>query len=177
MPSAQIVRAVLDGVVDVGIARTPITIAGIRLRTIRRERQGVLVADGHPLAAHTEVQLAAAAEYPILMHDRAANPRHFDVIVELFRAAGLTPQIVHGPLAFDPTMRAVRDGTGVTVSGASITSNLASGLSWIPLDDPAAYMPFALVLRERDASPAADRFERIAVETAAAEGWIDGSRA
>jgi hypothetical protein len=111
------------------------------------------------------------------MHDRAANPRHFDWIVELFRAAGLTPQLVHRPLAFDPTMSAVREGSAVTVTGASLTSNLAPGLLWIPLDDPAACMPFELVLRERDPSPAADRFVRIAVETATAEGWLDGSPA
>ena len=64
------------------------------------------------------------------------------------------------------------DGAPVDVEPVTDPEALA-----VPLDDPAAYMPFALVLRERDPSPAADRFERIAVETAAAAGWLGGSPA
>jgi DNA-binding transcriptional LysR family regulator len=174
LPSAQIVQAVLDGQVDAGIARTPLARAGIRLRTVRNERQGVLVPSDHPLTAHTQVDLAAIVDYPILMHDRSANPSHFDLIVGLFRAAGLSPKLIHRELEFDPTLRAVRDGTGVALIGASAASRLAPGLRCIPLADPAACLPFDLVLRQADPSPVAERFEHVAVETAAAEGWLNG---
>jgi DNA-binding transcriptional LysR family regulator len=172
-PSSMVVRAVLDGRVDVGIARTPVATAGVRLRTVRHERQGVLVPSDHPLAARAEVDLASVADYPILMHARADNPNHFDFVVEAFRGAGLTPRLVARPMAFEPTMRSVRDGTGIALMGASATRDLAPGLRWLPLADRAARVPFQLVVREGEASPAADRFERIAVSTAAAEGWID----
>jgi DNA-binding transcriptional LysR family regulator len=107
------------------------------------------------------------------MHERAANPSHYDTIVQAFRGAGLTPRIVQRTLAFDPTMRAVRDGTGAALIGASATRDLAPGLCWIPLTDPAARVSFELVLRDGDPSPAVDRFERTAVATAAAERWLE----
>lgn len=173
LSSPEIVQAVLDGRIDVGIARTPLTPAGTRARTVRQERQGLLVPSDHPLAAHDELELAAVAEYPILMHHRSANPSHFDTIIQAFRRAGLTPRIVQPPMAFDPTMRAVRDGTGAAVVSASATRDLAPGLCWIPLADALAHVPFQLVLRDEDPSPAVDRFERVALATAAAERWLD----
>jgi DNA-binding transcriptional LysR family regulator len=175
LPSAEIVRAVLEGQVEVGVARTPATAAGVRVRTVRQERQGVLVPAGHPLAALAEVELAAVAEHPILMHPRAANPAHFDFVGALFRDAGLSPRFVERPVAFDPTERAIREGRGLGLVGASSAGALPAGLCWVPLAGPAARVEVQLVLREGDPSPAADRFERIAVAHAAAAGWLDGA--
>jgi DNA-binding transcriptional LysR family regulator len=173
LPTPEIVQAVLDGRIDVGIARKPLTPAGTRARTVRHERQGLLVPCDHPLAAHDELELAAVAEYPSLMHHRAANPSHFDTIIQAFRRAGLTPQIVQPPIAFDFTMRAVRDGTGAALVSASATRHLAPGLRWIPLADPLTWIQFQLVLRDENPSPTVDRFERVALATAATERWLD----
>ena len=174
LPSAEIVHAVLESRVDVGIARTPTATPGTRLRPVRNEPQGVLVPSDHPLAGHAEVELAAVAEYPILVHARSANPTHFDLVADRFRRAGLTPRLIERRMAFDPTMRAVREGAGVALVGVSSTRELAPGLDWIPLAAPSQRLVVQLILREGAPSPVADRFERVAVATAAAEGWLDG---
>jgi hypothetical protein len=70
-------------------------------------------------------------------------------------------------------MRSIREGDGIVVAGASAAEGLAAGLRWIPLADPEARLPVQLVLRDGEPSPVADRFERVAVATAAAEGWLD----
>jgi DNA-binding transcriptional LysR family regulator len=173
LPSSRVVQTVIEGGADVGIARTPVAAAGIRLRTIRNEAQGLLVPTGHPLAARAEVELAEVAAYPLLMHEREVNPAHYDFVIGLFRRAGLTPRLVSRPMEFDPTLSAVRDGTGVTILGASVLHGLAPGLQWVPLAGAPAALPFQLVLREGEPAPVADRFERIAVATAAVEGWLD----
>ncbi len=173
LPTAEIVQAVLDGRAEVGLARTPVATEGIRLRTVRLERQGALVAAGHPLSSHAEVALAAAAEYPILMHRRAANPAHFDLVHDVFRRAGLTPRFVERPVAFDPTWRAIRTGEAIALVGASSADGLAAGLCWIPLAEPPFTAPMQLVLRAGEPSPVADRFERVAIATAAAAGWLE----
>jgi DNA-binding transcriptional LysR family regulator len=72
MRTSEIVRAVLDGRADAGIARTPVSAEGVRLRTVRLARQGVLVPAGHPLARGAEVW--PRWPNPILMHPRAATP-------------------------------------------------------------------------------------------------------
>jgi DNA-binding transcriptional LysR family regulator len=171
-PTAEIVRAVLDRRADIGVARTPVPADGVRLRLVRLERQGVLVPAGHGLARGPEVELSAVAEHPILVHPRAANPAHYDLLLELFRSAGLEPRLLERPVAFDPTQRVIREGHAIGLVGASSLAGIADGLRWVPLADPAPRLEVQLVLRDGEPSPAADRFERVAVAFAAAAGWL-----
>jgi LysR family transcriptional regulator, benzoate and cis,cis-muconate-responsive activator of ben and cat genes len=173
LPTPEIVLAVLDGRADVGVARTPEPADGVRLRTVRVERQGVLVPADHPLASGPEVELAAVAEHPILVHPRAANPAHHDLLVNLFRGAGLEPRLVERPVAFDPTQRAIREAGAIGLVGASAAVGIAGGLRWVPLADPAPRLAVQLVLRDGEPSPVADRFERMSIAFAAAAGWLD----
>lgn len=177
LPTPDIVRAVRDGRVDVGLARTPAAADGVRLRTLRREPLGALVPADHPLAAHREVDLDAVAEYPILLHSRAANPTRFDFVRELFGRSGLEPRFVEPPVAFDPTQRMIREGRAIGLVGSSSADALSEGLRWVPLADSAARLVIDLVVREGEVSPVADRFERVAVATAAAAGWLDAPAA
>jgi DNA-binding transcriptional LysR family regulator len=177
LPTPEVVRAVLDGRVGVGVARTPTPIEGVRLRMVRLERQGVLVPAGHPLAAHAEVELSGVAEHPILAHPRAANPAHHDLLIDLFRQEGLEPQFIERPVAFDPTQRLIREGRAIGLVGASSVAAIADGLRWVPLAEPAPRLEVQLVLRDGESSPVADRFERVAVAVAAAAGWLDASHA
>jgi DNA-binding transcriptional LysR family regulator len=172
LATSEIVGAVVAGKVDAGIARAPLETAGVRLRLIRRERQGVLVPASHPLAGCSEVALAAVAEHPVGLHRREDNPAHYDLVVSAFQDAGLSPRLVERPIAFDPTMRAVREGDGIAIVGVSSAVGLAGDLRWIPLAEPAPRLPIQLVLRDGEPSPVVDRFERVAVAAAAAAGWL-----
>jgi LysR family transcriptional regulator, benzoate and cis,cis-muconate-responsive activator of ben and cat genes len=173
LPTPDIVRAVRDGRVDVGVARMPEPQAGVRLRTLRLEPLGALVPADHPLAAGRDVDLATIAEHPILMHPRSANPAQFDFVHALLSRSGLEPRFVERTVAFDPTQSMIRAGHAVGLAGASSADGLAADLRWIPVADPGVRMVMQLVLRDGDISPAADRFERVAVATAAAAGWLD----
>jgi LysR family transcriptional regulator, benzoate and cis,cis-muconate-responsive activator of ben and cat genes len=170
LSTPDIVRAVRQGQVDVGIARTPSGGRDVRLRTVRLEPLGVLVPDQHPLAERSALTLAAVAQHPILMHARSANPGQYDLVMALFTRAGLTPRLVARPVAFDPTNRMIREGRAIGLVGISSMDGLAAGLRWVPLAEPDVRVAIDLVLRERDLSPAADRFERLAVATAASKG-------
>jgi LysR family transcriptional regulator, benzoate and cis,cis-muconate-responsive activator of ben and cat genes len=172
LPTPEVVRAVLERRADVGAARTPAAADGVRLRTIRLERQGVLVPAGHPLARGAEVALVSVGEHPILMYPRAANPGHYDQSLDLFRRAGLEPEFVESPIAWDPTQRLIREGHAIGLVGASV-AGLADGLRWVPLAEPAPRLQVRLVLRDREPSAVADRFERLAVAFAAKAGWLE----
>jgi hypothetical protein len=146
---------------------------GVRLRIVRLERHGVLVPVGHALARGPEVELSAVASHPILVHPRAANPAHHNLLIDLFRGAGLEPRLVERPVAFDPTQRLIVEGRAIGLVGASSVAGIADGLCWVPLADPAPRLEVQLVLREVRTSPVADRFERVAVAFAAAAGWLE----
>jgi DNA-binding transcriptional LysR family regulator len=173
LPTPELVQAVRDGRVEIGLARTPAAGDGVRLRTVRLEPLGVLVPAGHALAGRPAVGLAEVAEHPILMHPRAANPVQFDMIGGLFARAGLTPRFVERLVAFDPTLRVIREGEAVSLVGVSLADGVAADLRWVPLAGCAARLAVELVLPDRGPTPAADRFERVAAATAAAAGWLD----
>lgn len=173
LPSAELVRAVRDGAVEVGVARMPMATSGVRLRTVRLDPQGALVPDGHPLALHDAVELADVAEHPIVIHARAANPTHFDFIEGLFRSAGLTARFVERAVAFDPTQRLIREGRAISIVGESATDGLAAGLRWLPFAGDGVRLPVQLVLRAGEPAGVSDRFERVAIAHAASAGWLD----
>jgi DNA-binding transcriptional LysR family regulator len=173
LPTPDIVGAVRDGRIDVGVARMPHDADGVRLRTVRLEPLGALVPADHPLAARHDVDLAAIAENPILMHPRSANPAQFDFVHELFGRAGLEPRFVERPIAFDPTQSMIREGHAIGLVGASSLAGLAVDLRWVPLADSGTRLVMELVVREGELPPVVDRFERAAVATAAAAGWLD----
>lgn len=177
MPTLDIVPAVRDGRADVGVARTPPAASGVRLRTVRLDRQGVLVGDSHPFAELSEVDLASVAEHPISMHPRAANPSHYDYVVDLFRNVGLVPLLVEPVVAVDPGQRGILEGRYIGLVGAASSTGLAEGLRWVPLAEPTPRVRYSLVLRVGELSPVAARFERVALAVAADEGWLDGAAA
>jgi LysR family transcriptional regulator, benzoate and cis,cis-muconate-responsive activator of ben and cat genes len=170
----DIARAVLDGQVDAGVARTPEPVAGVRLRPVRRERQGVLVAAGHPLTADApeSVELAAVAEFPVVVHAREANPAHYDQVVEMFRRAGATPRLIERSVAFDPTQRVLRDGHMVGLVGEGMADGLADWLRWAPVAGPVDELVTQIVFPEGELPPVTARFEEVAAAVAESAGWL-----
>src|SRR4051812_22436642 len=94
---------------------------------------------------------------------RAASLSECQLLLTVVDPAGVRQ------IAFDPTMRAIRDGSGIALVGSSSAERLADDLRWVPLIEPDIRLPVQLVLREGDPSPTADRFERVA-----AAGWLAG---
>jgi hypothetical protein len=95
------------------------------------------------------------------------------LVFDLFRRAGLEPRLVERPVGFDPTQRMIREGRAIGLVGASSVAGIADGLRWVPLADRAPRLEVQLVLRDGEPSPVADRFDRVAVASAAAAGWLD----
>jgi LysR family transcriptional regulator, benzoate and cis,cis-muconate-responsive activator of ben and cat genes len=172
LPTPAITQAVLDHRVDVGLARTPVHAEGIRLRTVRVERQGVLVRTDHPLARRHEVSLAEVAEFPLILHARAANPGHYDLVIEMFRTIGTEPKIFRQPISFDPGQRAILEGRAIGLVGASSELSLVENLCWVPLADPAPRLDIALVIAQGRPQPLVQNFEEVAIRSATKAGWL-----
>ena len=174
MSSGEVLQAVLEQRVDVGLARSPEATDGLRFRTVRVERQGALLHASHPLAGRVALSLADVAEHPIVMHARAVNPGHHDAVTALFADADLQPRLVHRPVAFDPSQAALRGGRSLGLVGASARVSLTEDLQWIPLA-PDVTLPVQLVLPSGDVPAVVARFERVAIAAADRSGWLGGA--
>ncbi|WP_051965655.1 LysR family transcriptional regulator [Kitasatospora mediocidica] len=171
----DIAQAVLDGRVDLGIARSPQPVDGIRLLTVRRELRGVLLSADHPLVRHSpaSTELVAVAAFPVLVHAREANPAHYDQLVDLFHRAGLQPRLVERPIAFDPTQHHLRDAHSTALVGQTSADGLPDWLRWLPITAPQTHTEIQLVLPAGELPPITRHFEELALATAQRAGWLD----
>jgi DNA-binding transcriptional LysR family regulator len=175
-PLAEIVRAVADGTLDVGIARCPLPAPGVAAHVVRLERQGVLVRRDHPCAGADAIALSELRDETLLLHAREDNPGHYDAVLELCAAAGFEPSLAVRTLSFDLAQTPIAAGEAVAVVGESTLAGLPADLAWIPLS-PAAALQTALLVRDRDRPPVVDRVLGVALEVARDLGWLPGGHA
>jgi DNA-binding transcriptional LysR family regulator len=170
MAAGEIVAGVGDGTIDVGVVRCPPASPGIESRLLRLEPQGVLVPESHPLAARTEVSLADLRDETVLLHEREANPGHYDAVVALLQSAGVEPRVELRDVSVDLQHTPVLEGRAVAIVGESTRVSLPPRLSWIPLRQPAA-LEVRLLARTINRPPAVNRFLAAAETIADALGW------
>lgn len=169
--AAEIVAGVQDGSVDLGLVRCPPDVPGLERRTVRADRQGLLMRHDHRLAATSEVRLTDLSEEPLLLHPRDANPGHYDAVLALCREQGVEPHVVLRSLVFDLSQAPVVHGDAVAIVGESSCTGLPAELTWRPLT-PARSLGIDLVARRHDRSPAVVRLLDAADRIAGELGWV-----
>ncbi len=169
--AGEIVAAVSDGSIDLGLVRFPPRDPGFEARAIRHERQGLLLRRDHRLASHSAVSLAEVADETLLLHPREANPGHYDAVLGLYREQGVEPQLLKPTLSFDLGYDTVAREKAVVIIGESARGGLPDELCWLPLL-PSASFEVSVLARSRNRSPAVDRMLDAAIGIADALGWI-----
>ncbi|MGE7435327.1 LysR family transcriptional regulator [Kitasatospora sp. NPDC001175] len=171
LPTAEIVAGVADGTLDAGLVRCPPPTPELVRTLLRLEQQGVLMAEGHPLASAERVDIAALSGETLLVHPREANPGHYDAILALFGEPGRVPGLLLRRLSFDAAHTPVARGEALAIVGRSAARTLPAGLLWRPLA-PVATIEIHLLTRGRPTRPAVTRLLRVASDTARAGGWL-----
>ncbi|HET9102549.1 MAG TPA: LysR family transcriptional regulator [Solirubrobacteraceae bacterium] len=133
LPSPGLVEAVVRGEVDLGLARCALPDVRLRSDVVRRERLGLVVRADHRLANGGAVEPLDFRDEPLWLHDREANPGHYDLIVGVCRSAGFEPRIAHRDAPFDQSFGVVAGGAAVAVVGESAAAGLPAGLRYVPL--------------------------------------------
>jgi DNA-binding transcriptional LysR family regulator len=167
----EIVAGLTEGTIDLGLVRCPPHVAGLDGRTIRRERQGLVLRTDHRLASNATVGLADLAGETLLLHPREANPGHYDAVLGACRAQGVEPRVLLRTMSFDLTYGPILRAEAVAIVGESSGSDLPEELSWRPLSPPVCFEVSALT-RSHTRSPAADRMLGALTGVADALGWI-----
>lgn len=172
LPTAELLAAVGDGILDAGLLRCPPPTPQLVRTLVRLEPQGVLMHPEHPLATREEVAPAALADETVLLHPREDNPGHYDAITAVFERAGITPEIRPRRL-FDAGHTPVAQGRAVTIVGASTLPGLPAGLVWRPLA-PSETIEIHLLTRGRAPRPALAHLLRAASAVTREHGWLRG---
>ncbi|MEU7741836.1 LysR family transcriptional regulator [Nonomuraea sp. NPDC049158] len=123
--TADQVAALTEGAIDVGIVRHPINAPGLRFGQVLVQPQGVLLAEGDPLAAAGEVHLADLAGRELLMPPREGEPGLHAATLAECRRHGYVPAQVHQGA-----------GLGLVLAGAAVAFGARvdhPGIAWLPL--------------------------------------------
>lgn len=168
----EIVAGLRNGSVDVGLVRCPPKVPGLDARTVRMERQGVLLRRDHRLASSSTLAVSDLADETVLLHPREGNPGHYDAVLGLLRERALEPRVQLRALSFDLAYTPVLQGGVITIIGeSSVSIGLPDELCWLALSPPVSF-EVSLLVRSHNRSPAADRVLAAATGIADALGWI-----
>ncbi len=166
----EIVAGVGAGSIDIGLVRCPPTCAGVEVRPVRRERQGVLMRRDHALASRAQVGVAEIVDDRLLMHPREANPGHYDAVLALCREHGVEPEVVLRAMSFDLGYGPIHRHEAVAIVGESSRLGLPDELCWVPLH-PEVRLDVSFLVRSHNRPPAVDRVRDAADVVAAELQW------
>ena len=132
-PSTAQLIALQAGELGCGFFHPDAPTPGLRTRLLLRERNGLLLPVGHPLAAKPALKLAQLVDTPFVLFPRSHNPGFYDRILSACAKAGLTPRIAEEVWPRANGIGLVRAGLGATFITPSEAKNLPGDVIFRPL--------------------------------------------
>ena len=156
MWNSRMADALESRAADLAVSLGAEIVAGVRYEAIRSEPLIAIVTDDHPLAAETEIALAALAGEPFVMFPRELAPRLYESLVGVCRRAGFEPQIRSESFHASWELGVLADVPAVALAPESVMVNPRPGLVAVALSPPAGRVETAIMWRdEHDSAPAA----------------------
>jgi DNA-binding transcriptional LysR family regulator len=151
-------EALAAGRTDVGFLRPPVTSLDVVSQKLFSERQSVVLRKSNPLARRARLLLKDLRNEPVLLISRPLSPGVHDKTLELYRRAGISPQITPVNITCYDEAGAMMVATGkgiyLAVGKNPIHPSFADQLVAIPLADPLAFVEVHIAWRKDEASPA-----------------------
>jgi DNA-binding transcriptional LysR family regulator len=166
--------ALLAGQIDVGFVRNEPARAqdarSLRLSVVDREPLLIALPSGHPLANRGSLRLAELAGDAFVSQPRELASTLYDQLVKLAAKAGFHPLITQQTQQINGLLALVAAGLGLALVPATMRVVRLVGVSYVPLEDPDAYLLLAVASRSDDHSPALQQFLATVAEAAVAPG-------
>lgn len=133
-PTADQLRAVMDGAVDVGLVRPPVDEGDeLRVQLVMRELTVAALPTGHPLAALRRIPLGRLAAEPLVLFPRAQAPGFHDLLISSLAATGTHPQVIQYAPEMLTIIGLVAAGLGVSLAPASVSRLVLDGVTYRPV--------------------------------------------
>lgn len=126
-PTAVQLDALRAGDLACGFFHPDAATPGLKTRLLLREKNGVLLPAGHPLASRRSLRLRELGATPFVLFPRAHNAGFYDRVLAAFSRAGVAPRI-----AEEVWPRA--NGVGLVRAGVGATFMCPSEARWLPPD-------------------------------------------
>lgn len=158
LPSAIQLGELGQGRLDAGFVRPSGHDELIRFITISREAYVVGLAEDHPLAAESVVDLADCADETFVLVSRTAAPISFDQGLAVCQSYGFTPQVIEEGTTPAARFGMVSAGVGVTIAPESSIRYPWQGVAFRPLTRRDVEVELAFAYRTTNESVALRSF-------------------
>lgn len=157
-PTVDQIRAVIAGVVDVGLVRPPFdALNELRAVVVLRERTVAALPTDHPLTRLRRVPLRRLAAEPLVLFPRSQAPGFHDLLISSLAATGTTPRVVQYAPEMTTIVGLVAAGMGFSLVPASVSRLGLDGVSYRPVAG-APRSELIAITRADDESPLVQTF-------------------
>lgn len=132
--TAEALRAVGTGLIDVGLVRPPIpTDASLHTELVMREHTVAALPAEHPLTRLRRVPLRRLAAEPLVLFPRRQAPGYHDLLIGRLAATGADPRVAQYAPEMMTIIGLVAAGIGVSPVPASVAHLALDGVAYRPL--------------------------------------------
>ena len=156
--AAEQAIALQDQSIHVGFARPPIEGNTLLVGAILNEPFVAALPLTHPLASKLELSLIELAPEPFVSFPELPLPSYAQSVRLACEDAGFTPRVVQEVREMQTAISLVVAGLGIALLPASVAHLHRTGLTLLPLKEPAPRTELAVVSRRNDPSPVLENF-------------------
>jgi len=166
-------QRLVDGRLDVGLGRASLAPPTVASELFRLDPLGVLVAEGHRLAAQSDVPVATLAAEPLLLAEDERAPEFNQFVIELCRSVGFIPTPYRGTVeSIRASVDLVAEQRCVLCAPSSCVSP-RTGIVWKPLVAAPSRYPWSVLWRTGDTSEHVRALVRCARALSRRLGWLE----
>ncbi|MBU2668071.1 LysR family transcriptional regulator [Actinoplanes bogorensis] len=146
-------EALRSGEIDLALLRPPVTDESLRLTRLRRDRLVVALPAGDRRAERRQVRVTDLRDTPLIVHSAGRRSAMYDVVLGLFRTAGVAARVRHEVGETSTLITLVAGGLGVAVVPQPVTALAIPGVVYRPLVRPAVTVDLVLAHRAGRSEP------------------------
>jgi len=165
--TAEQVRALGEGRLDVAMVRPPVGDARLTVQTIYSEKFVVALRASHRLAAQRKVAVRELASEDFILFPPQPGMMFFNMVHALCERSGFVPRVVQTATPMQTVIGLVSAGIGITIVPESVRQVHVPDVVYLDVTDRGARADIALAWRTTDPSDVLRVFVAIAKTTAA----------
>ncbi|MGP4016616.1 LysR family transcriptional regulator [Saccharopolyspora sp. 5N708] len=167
MTTAEQVRALRDGILDVGLLRPPLPLGDtetIDVESVGSERLLVALPTDHPLAAERSIAAQRLAAEPFVLFPRELGAGLHDQILSYCNEVGFTPTIAQEAVQMQTIVALVAGGLGISMVPSSVARQRRPDVVYRQLRPATRIVHLGAAHRPDNLNPAARNFRTIIQE-------------
>jgi LysR family transcriptional regulator, benzoate and cis,cis-muconate-responsive activator of ben and cat genes len=153
MSTMDQIKALKEGVIDVGFGRIRHEDPSIRRIVLREERMIVALPVDHPLSLGKSVlSLHDLVSETLIIFPKAPRPSYADQVLAAFHDRALKPRRIYETRELQIALGLVAAGEGISVVPSSVYGLKRDDISYMELDDANLVSPIIMSMRMLDES-------------------------